>query len=178
MVIWGEGVDRGWDGWMASPTQWTWVWISSRSWWRTEKPGVLQSMGSQRVGHNWVTELNWVIQQYQTGEIRTSRKGCWNREEKKGWRKRESSQQPPCTTATLTHSHAVNFFLRLTISLQDIEVKFLQQRKKLNLEMFFYLIFSLVLLRNNWHTSPYKFKAYSVMVWLNILWNYYRNRFS
>ena len=52
----GEGDDRGWDGWMASPTQWTWIWASSRSWWRTEKPGVLQSMGSQRVGHDWVTE--------------------------------------------------------------------------------------------------------------------------
>ena len=55
----GEGDDRGWDGWMASPTQWTWVWTSSRSWWWTGKPGVLQSMGSKRVGHNWVTELNW-----------------------------------------------------------------------------------------------------------------------
>ena len=45
--------------WMASLTQWTWVWASSGSWWWTGKPGVLQSMGSQRVGHNWVTELNW-----------------------------------------------------------------------------------------------------------------------
>ena len=55
----GEGDDRGWDDWMASPTQWTWVWVSSRSWWWTGKPGVLQSMGSQRVGHDWATELNW-----------------------------------------------------------------------------------------------------------------------
>ena len=55
----GEGEDRGWDGWMASLTQWTWVWISSRSWWSTGKPGVLQSMGLQRVRHNWATELNW-----------------------------------------------------------------------------------------------------------------------
>ena len=54
-----EGDDRGWDGWMASPTQWTWVWVNSRSWWWTGRPGVLQSMGSQRVGHDWVTELNW-----------------------------------------------------------------------------------------------------------------------
>ena len=45
--------------WMASPTRWTWVWASSGSWWRTGKPGMLQSMGSQRLGHNWVTELNW-----------------------------------------------------------------------------------------------------------------------
>ena len=52
-----EGDDRGWDGWMASPTGWTWVWASSGSWWWTGKPGVLQSMGSQRRGHNWATEL-------------------------------------------------------------------------------------------------------------------------
>ena len=51
----GEGDDRGWDGWTASPTRWTWVWVGYRSWWWTWKPGVLQSMGSQWVGHNWVT---------------------------------------------------------------------------------------------------------------------------
>ena len=51
-----EGDDRGWDGCMASPTQWTWVWASSRIWWRTGKPGVLQFMGSQGVRQNWVTE--------------------------------------------------------------------------------------------------------------------------
>ena len=55
----GEGDDRGWDGWMASPTQWTWVWVNSRSWWWTGRPGVLWFMGSQRVGHDWMTELNW-----------------------------------------------------------------------------------------------------------------------
>ena len=49
----------GWDGWMASLTQWTWVWVSSGSWWWTGSPCVLQSMGLQTVGHNWVTELNW-----------------------------------------------------------------------------------------------------------------------
>ena len=54
----GEGDGRGWDGWMASPTRWTWVWASSRSWWWTGKPGVLLSMGSQRVRQDWVTELN------------------------------------------------------------------------------------------------------------------------
>ena len=59
----GEGDDRGWDGWMASPTWWTRVWASSRSWWWTGKPGVLQSMGSQRVGHDWATELNWILLQ-------------------------------------------------------------------------------------------------------------------
>ena len=55
----GEGDDRGWDGWMASPTQWTWVWVNSRSWWWTGTPDVLQSMGSQRIGRYWATELNW-----------------------------------------------------------------------------------------------------------------------
>ena len=55
----GERDDRGWDGWMASPTQWTWVWINSRSCWWTRSLGVLQSMGLQRVGHDWVTELKW-----------------------------------------------------------------------------------------------------------------------
>ena len=55
----GEGDDGGWDGWMASPTQWTWVWVGSGSWWWTGKPGMLQSMVSQRVGRDWVTELNW-----------------------------------------------------------------------------------------------------------------------
>ena len=57
----GEGNDRGWDGWMASPTQWTWVWVNSRSWWWTGRPGVLRFMGLQRVGHDWVTELNWIF---------------------------------------------------------------------------------------------------------------------
>ena len=55
----GKGDDTGWDGWMASPTQWTWIWVNSGSWWWTGRPGVLQSMGSQRVRHDWATELNW-----------------------------------------------------------------------------------------------------------------------
>ena len=57
----GEGDDRGWDGWMASPTQWTWAWVNSRSWRWTGRPGVLQSIGSQRVRHDWATELNCKI---------------------------------------------------------------------------------------------------------------------
>ena len=60
----GEGDDRGWEVWMASPTWWTWVWASSESRWWTGKPGVLQSMGSQRVGHHWTTE-----QQQQTLQL-------------------------------------------------------------------------------------------------------------
>ena len=52
----GEGDDRGWDGWMASPTRWIWIWVRSRSCWWTGKPGMPQSMGSQSNGHEW---LNW-----------------------------------------------------------------------------------------------------------------------
>ena len=55
----GEGDNRGWDGWMASLTRWTWVWVNSGSWWWTGRPGVLRFMGSQRVGHDRATELIW-----------------------------------------------------------------------------------------------------------------------
>ena len=61
-LMWGkiEGMRRrGRDGWMALRTQWTWVWVNSERWWWTGKPGMLQSMGSQRVRHDWVTEINW-----------------------------------------------------------------------------------------------------------------------
>ena len=51
--------DRGWESWMASQTQWAWVWVNFRSWWWTGRPGVLRFMGSQRAGHDWATELNW-----------------------------------------------------------------------------------------------------------------------
>ena len=57
----GEGDDRGWEGWMASPTRWTWVWVDSGSWWWTGRAGVLRFMGPQRVGHDWATELNWTV---------------------------------------------------------------------------------------------------------------------
>ena len=58
LEVGGEGDDNGWDGWMASPTQWTLVWVNSGSWWWTGRPGVLQSMWLQRVGHDWATELD------------------------------------------------------------------------------------------------------------------------
>ena len=57
----GEGDNRRWDGWIASPTQWTWVWVDSGSWWWTGRPGVLRFTESQRVGHDWATELNWTL---------------------------------------------------------------------------------------------------------------------
>ena len=60
LKVGGEGDDRGWDGWKASPTQWTWIWVNSRSWWQTGRPGMLQSMELQRVRHKWETELNWL----------------------------------------------------------------------------------------------------------------------
>ena len=55
-----KGDNRGWDGWMAPLTQWTWIWINSGSWWWTGRSDVLQYMGSQRVGHDWTIELNWI----------------------------------------------------------------------------------------------------------------------
>ena len=55
----GKGDNRGWDNWMASLIWWTWVWVNSRSWWWTRRPGMLWLMGLQGVGHDWATELNW-----------------------------------------------------------------------------------------------------------------------
>ena len=65
----GEGDDRGWDVWMALPTRWTWVWVNSRSWWWTGRPGVLRVMGSRRVGHDWATELNYLQQPRHGGNL-------------------------------------------------------------------------------------------------------------
>ena len=64
-----KGTTRVWDGWMASLIRWAWVWASSGRWWWRGKPGVLQSMGSQRVGHNWVTKLNWTVIEGCSSEI-------------------------------------------------------------------------------------------------------------
>ena len=58
---WGQEEKGTTEDEMASPTQWTWVWVSSRSWWWIGRPGMLQSMGSHRVGHDWATELNWIM---------------------------------------------------------------------------------------------------------------------
>ena len=67
LTLGGIGDGRGWDGWMASPTQWTWVWVDSSSCWWTGRSGMLQFMGSQKVRHDWATELNWT-------ELKTSRR--------------------------------------------------------------------------------------------------------
>ena len=66
LMLWEIGcrrrrVDRGWDGWMASPTWWISVWVKFGGWWWTWRPGVLRFMGSKSVGHAWVTELNWLV---------------------------------------------------------------------------------------------------------------------
>ena len=75
----GKGDDRGWDCWMASLTQWTSVWLNSGSWWWTGRPGVLKSTWSQRVRHDWVTEVNWTDEE----------ESCWKR------RKRNASSSSP-----------------------------------------------------------------------------------
>ena len=84
-----EGDSRGWDGWMVSPTQWTWVWMHSGSWWWTGKTGMLQSMGLQRVQHDWMTALNSLCNlttpsgtevnspQFQYFEERSVNSWCW-----------------------------------------------------------------------------------------------------
>ena len=75
----GEGDNRGWDGWMASLTRWAWVWVHSGSWWWAGRPGVLQFMGLQRVGHDWVTELNWSMLNMECGRVVVaSSEEIWN----------------------------------------------------------------------------------------------------
>ena len=73
----GEGNNREQDGLMASPTQWTWVWTCSGRWWRTGKPGVLQSMGFQRVGHNWACEQQQLPQESQQDQSHRSKEPLW-----------------------------------------------------------------------------------------------------
>ena len=80
----GDGDDRGWHGWMASLTQWTWVWVNSMSWWWTGRPGVLQSMGLQRVGHDWATELTQRIDAFELW--------CWRRSLRVPWTAKKSNQ--------------------------------------------------------------------------------------
>ena len=80
----GEGDDRRWGGRMPSLTWWTWVWAGSGSWWWTGKPSVLQSMGSQRVGHDWATELNWIILHNHTIVLKVFRATGWTEKARQG----------------------------------------------------------------------------------------------
>ena len=73
----GKGDDRGWDGWMASPTRWTWVWVNSGSWWWTGRPGVLWFIGLQRLGHDWAAELNKPSKKQASLSIK--RRRVWNK---------------------------------------------------------------------------------------------------
>ena len=76
----GEGDNRGWDGWIESSTQWPWVWVDSGGWWWTGRPGVMRFMGSQRVGHDWATELtNWTELSIRSDSLQTNL-SCYERE--------------------------------------------------------------------------------------------------
>ena len=101
----GEGDNRGWDGWMASSTRWTWVWVNSRSWWWTGRSGVLHFMGLQRVRHDWATKLNWMvfpvvtygceswtIKKAECQRIEAFELQCWRRLLKVPWTARRSNQ--------------------------------------------------------------------------------------
>ena len=74
----GEGDDRGWDVWMASLTRWTWVSVNSGSWWWTGRPGMLRFMWSQRVGHNWATDLIWTVARQASLSMGFSRQEYWS----------------------------------------------------------------------------------------------------
>ena len=81
----GEGDDGGWDGWMASLTWWTWVWVNSGSWWWTRRPGVLWFMGSQIVRHDWEIELNWfTLQSFLNGSA-GKESACQCRRQERGF---------------------------------------------------------------------------------------------
>ena len=91
----GEGDDRGWDIWMASPTQWTWFWVSSGNWWWTGRPGILQSMGLQRVRHDWATELYWPeVSKESTCQFKRHGFDSWVR--KIPWRRKWQPAQNSC----------------------------------------------------------------------------------
>ena len=104
-----EGGNRGWNGWMVSPTQWTWVWANARRWWRTGKPGVLQSMGSQRVWHDLATTMdlnNWINQLLFISSVSQKRNvmdptGIWPH----GW---AALRDRPCSGALFLLTHAPN----------------------------------------------------------------------
>ena len=111
----GEGDDRGWDGWMASPTQCTWVWASSGSWCWTGKPGILQSMGSQRVRHDWATELNWRKEKSQFSNLNSHVKKLGKEEQNKPKAKREKKLIKKRMNKTENRNNLKNQFKKLLL---------------------------------------------------------------
>ena len=111
LKVGGEGDNWGWDGWMASLTQWTGVWVNSGSWWWTGRPGMLQSMRSQRVRQDWVTELNWKITAYihSWGKFWTKRYKKTKKAQNHYWRVGSKSwgseAKAECCTGSLHRRH-------------------------------------------------------------------------
>ena len=103
----GEGDDRGWDGWMASLTRWTWVWVNSGSWWGTGRPGVLWFMGSQRVGQDWVTDLRYITTSiFLTSQMAQGKESACqcSRHRGNGFNLVQEEQEYPLEEETATHS--------------------------------------------------------------------------
>ena len=129
-----KGDNRGWDGWMASPTPWTWVWVNSGSWWWTGRPGVLWFMGSQRVGHDWATDLIWSdvwVWQLDYKETKCQRVDafelcCWRRLLKAPWTARRSNQSilkisPGCSLEGLMLKLKLQYFGHLMQRTESLE---------------------------------------------------------
>ena len=103
----GEGDNRGWDGLMASPTKWTWVWVNSGSWWWTGRPGVLRFTGSQRIRHSWVNELNWTTCTSQASKTLTL--NLWL--PLKPWLRVEMSRKPNPCSPLVSRLYQLQFYL-------------------------------------------------------------------
>ena len=107
----GEGDDRGWDGWMASRTHWTLVLVNSGRWWRTGRPGVLWFMGSQRVGHNWATELNTAFRDAHTSHSKVLR--CKEILAKLFWKREDCFSSTAVTEISVWVSQVYNYGIYL-----------------------------------------------------------------
>ena len=157
LKVGGQGDDRGWDGWMASPTRWMWVWASSGSWWWTGRPGVLQSMGSQRVRHDWATELNW------TDSSRTKQK------EKKNKNNRELFDIFRETTITLRVFGTMPELKDILYLVRSINIRITSlisisiRTKCINWRQIFYL---------NVFTSDYHIFSHCINSSENLLWSW------
>ena len=109
--------DRGWDGWMASLTQWTWVWVNSRSWWWTGRPGMLRFMGSQRVGHNWETELT----DFFKGRLSMNLPEAWTVFRYWGPASHANGGPIPVTSPGPAHQHKVTTEQRANLKLPNLK---------------------------------------------------------